>query len=140
VLRETYSSLQTENSLKQSTVCELKKLQPVSYNWTRISCNGLSDLNSFVGKFVNLWPSGRDASLHLKTCDGKATIYLQLGLGRHHPPPFSQPPPRHVPWPSRQRRMQRRVLVCEQAEQAQAKTNVEEFAENANEKVDKDES
>ena len=102
---------------------------------------GLSDVNSFVGKFLNLWQSGRDASLHLKTCDGKATINLQLGLGQVPPPPFSQPPPRHVPaGPSRQRRTQRRALAREQAEQAQAKTNVEEVAENANEEVGKDES
>ena len=104
---------------------------------------GLSDLNSFVGKFLNLWQSGRDASLHLKTCDGKATVNLQLGLGQAPPPPSSEPPPRHVPGPSRQRRTQRRALArqqAEQAEQAQAKTDEEEAAENANEKVEKDES
>ena len=101
---------------------------------------GLSELNSFIGKFLNLWQSGRDASLHLKTCDGKATINLQLGLGQAPPPPSSQPPPRHVPGPSRQRRTQRRALAREQAEQAQAKNNVEEVAENANEEVAKNES
>ena len=101
---------------------------------------GLSDLNSFVGQFLHLWQSGRDASLHLKTCDGKATINLQLGLGQAPPPPFSQPPPRRVPGPSHQRRTQRRALAREQAEQAQAKTNEEEVAENDNEEVDKDES
>jgi hypothetical protein len=101
---------------------------------------GLSDLNSFVGKFLNLWQSGRDASLNLTTCDGRATINLQLGLGQAPPPPSSQPPPRHVPGPSRQRRTQRRALARQQAEQAQAKTDKEEAAENANEKVENDES
>ena len=101
---------------------------------------GLPELNSFVGKFLKLWQSGCDASLHLKTRDGKATINLQLGLGQAPPPPFSKPPPRHVPGPSRQRRTQRRALAREQAEQAQAKNNVEEVAENANEDVAKNES
>jgi cell division protein FtsN len=87
-----------------------------------------------------LWQSGCDASLLLKTRDGKATINLQLGLGQAPPTPFFEPPPRHVPGPSRQRRTKRRALIREQAEQAQAKNDVEEVAENANEEVDKNES
>jgi hypothetical protein len=101
---------------------------------------GLSELNSFVGIFLNLWQSGCDASLNLKTRDGKATINLQLGLGQAPPPPSSQPPPRHVPGPSRQRRTQRRALAREQAVQAKSKYNVEEVAENTNAEVDNDKS
>ena len=97
---------------------------------------GLYEVNSFVGKFMHLWKSGYDASLHLKTRDGKATINLQLGLGQAPPPP---PPPRRVPGPSRQSRTQRRALAREPAEQAKKNTEVE-VAENATEEVEQIES
>ena len=92
---------------------------------------GLAELNSFVTKFLNLWQSGCDASLQLKTRGGKAKITLQLGLGEAPPPPFSTPPPRCVPGPSRQRRTERRALARKEAEKAQDKTDVEEADEEA---------
>ena len=73
---------------------------------------GLLQLNSFVSKFLNLWQSGCDASLHVETHAGKAKIHLQVGLGQAPPPP-SAPPPHHgrVPGPSRKRRTQRCALA-----------------------------
>jgi hypothetical protein len=102
---------------------------------------GLAELNSFVTKFLNLWQSGCDASLQLKTRGGKAKITLQLGLGEAPPPPFSTPPPRRVPGPSRQRRTERRALARKEAEEAEDKTNVEEEenveeAENAKQEAE----
>ena len=95
---------------------------------------GLPQLNSFVSKFVNLWQSGCDASLHVETHAGKATIHLQVGLGQAPPLP-SAPPPHHgcVPSPSRQRRTQRRALTRQETEEAKAKSD----AEKANQEADK---
>ena len=90
---------------------------------------GLPQLNSFVSKFLNLWQSGCDASLHLETHAGKATVHLQVGLG--HAPPPSAPPSSHrrVPGPSRQRRTQRRALARAHAEEARAKSDAENVEE-----------
>ena len=62
-----------------------------------------AEVNSFIGKFVNLWQSGRDACLQLETQAGQACVTLRLGLGdhpRHHLQKVS---------PSRQRRRVRRA-------------------------------
>ena len=90
---------------------------------------GLPQLNSFISKFLNLWQSGCDASLHLETHAGKATVHLQVGLG--HAPPPSAPPSSHrrVPGPSRQRRTQRRALARAHAEEARAKSDAENVEE-----------
>ena len=90
---------------------------------------GLSELNSFVGKFLNLWQSGFDASLHLKTCDGKATVNLQVGLGKAPSPPPT--PHRRVPGPSRQRRSMRRAMARKSAEEAVADEQAKKDAEEA---------
>ena len=42
---------------------------------------GLVEMNSFIGKFVNLWQSGCDASLKIESSAGKASVVLQLHLG-----------------------------------------------------------
>ena len=48
---------------------------------------GLSEINSFMGKFVSLWQSGRNASLKVESKAGQAHVTLQLDLGHplHHP-------------------------------------------------------
>ena len=93
---------------------------------------GLLQLNSFVSKFLNLWQSGCDASLHVETHAGKAKIHLQVGLGQAPPPP-SAPPPHHgrVPGPSRKRRTQRRALARKEAEEAKAKADAEKAEQEA---------
>ena len=40
-------------------------------------------VHSFVGKFMNLWKSGEDASLQFETHAGQACVTLRLGLGEH---------------------------------------------------------
>ena len=40
-----------------------------------------AEINSFVGKFLNLWKSGFDASLKFETRAGKASVSISLGLG-----------------------------------------------------------
>ena len=40
-----------------------------------------AEINSFVGKFLNLWKSGFDTSLKFETRAGKASISISLGLG-----------------------------------------------------------
>ena len=47
--------------------------------------SGLEELNSFVGKFVRLWQTGVESSLHLSSQGGKAFINLQAGLGQAPP-------------------------------------------------------
>ena len=39
---------------------------------------GLVEINSFVGKFVSLWQSGRDANLKLESKAGKAFVSLEV--------------------------------------------------------------
>ena len=66
---------------------------------------GLEQLHSFVGKFVSLWQSGLDASLHLNTKAGEAHINLRVGLGQAPLPPHQVP---HLPRSSRPSRLRRR--------------------------------
>ena len=43
--------------------------------------NTLEEVSSFVNKFVNLWKSGCDASLHMESQAGQAFVTIRLGLG-----------------------------------------------------------
>ena len=43
---------------------------------------GLSELDSFVRKFVLLWKSGCDAKLSVETEAGNAFVNLSVGLGK----------------------------------------------------------
>ena len=40
-----------------------------------------ADINSFVRKFLDLWKTGKDASLKLETSAGEARVSLELELG-----------------------------------------------------------
>ena len=79
---------------------------------------GLMELNSFVGKFINIWQSGRDASLQIQTSAGKAQVTLQADLGEATPPRAST-----KAGPARlchsQRRADERQVAAEQADQEQ---------------------
>ena len=46
------------------------------------------ELNQFIGKFVNLWQAGCEASLHVESKAGKAFVNLQLGLGQAQSHPW----------------------------------------------------
>ena len=87
-------------------------------------------INSFIGKFVNLWQNGYEASLNFKTSAGKAEISLQVGLGEA--PPLPEVPLHRVPGPSRQRRSLRRA----DARKAAAEADAEKEAEQAIEKIE----
>ena len=88
-------------------------------------------INSFVGKFVNLWQNGYEASLNFKTSAGKAEISLQVGLGEV--PPLPQVPLHRVPGPSRQRRSLRRADARKAAAEAKSEQETHKEAEQANE-------
>ena len=80
------------------------------------------ELNSFVGKFLNLWQTGRNASLKLESQAGKASVVLQLDLGYPLPPPHL---PRHVSPAQHRRRARREAARC----------NAEEAAQNIDDEV-----
>ena len=66
-----------------------------------------AEVNSFVGKFVNLWKTGRDANLNFET----HAVILRLGLGEH---PYHQNQEQHDRRrlrPSQQRRRERRTAA-----------------------------
>ena len=99
-----------------------------------------SELNQFIRKFVSLWESGCEASLHVESKAGQAYVNLKVGLGQAQT---------HVPWksehggrhrgggPAQQRRRERREaerqtrVTAEEAEAA-----VKSAMENAAEQVD----
>ena len=66
-------------------------------------------IDSFVGKFKNLWHAGLKASLTVKAEHGKAFITLRAGLGSIPPPFHLQRPqtPRPYRGPAYQRRHER---------------------------------
>jgi hypothetical protein len=68
---------------------------------------GLVEMNSFIGKFVNLWQSGSDASLKIESSAGKASVVLQLELGS--PFPQGHPLAAHHTGNARSRRRERRA-------------------------------
>ena len=81
---------------------------------------GIFELNSFVGKFVNLWQAGRNVSLKLDSQAGQASVTLQLDLGQPVPPQHLQTPHPYVQTTAQDRRRQRRADVRE-ATAAEAK-------------------
>ena len=113
----------------------------------------LGEINSFMGKFVSLWQSGRNASLKVESKAGQAHVTLQLDLGHplHHPQHQQQIPPPGLR-ASRVRRRQRRaaerqsvadaerkaaaeaVHDAAKAEKANAAVHEQENAEEANER------
>ena len=71
---------------------------------------GLTQFQSFVGKFVSLWEQGLDARLNVNCSAGQAWVQLHVGLGDAHGPQQQEPQGHvRVPGPARLRRRQRRA-------------------------------
>ena len=87
--------------------------------------SGLSELNSFVGKFVSLWKAGLDANLLVTTHAGEAKLTLEVGLGRA---PDQVPPSPYAGknGPSRQRRKARRAESRRLAEETKVNNEDED--------------
>ena len=49
----------------------------------------LVEINSFVGKFLHLWNTGRNASLNIESQAGNAAVPLRLDIGQVHQPNHS---------------------------------------------------
>ena len=81
-----------------------------------------------VGKFVNLWQNGREASLQVNSKAGKAIINLQVELGEALPLQPHQQQPERQPGPSRVRRRLRRAEDRRLAEEESTKVETEEVA------------
>ena len=83
---------------------------------------GLVEINSFIGKFVSLWQSGRDANLKVESKAGKAFVSLEVDLGcPEHPTLQPQAPLREVRAAQVRRRLKRAAKrkVAAEAEQAE---------------------
>ena len=82
----------------------------------------LFQLNSFVGKFVNLWQTGKNATLKLESQAGQASVNLLLDLGhqlphQHHPNVQGTARDRR-----RQKRSEERKLAAEKGSDDEAAT------------------
>ena len=90
---------------------------------------GLQELNSFIGKFVNLWKGGFEASLNIQSKAGKGSINLQVELEEALPVRKCSPSQLR----RRERRAEARRLADEidKAEEATAATNENTNAEEA---------
>ena len=100
---------------------------------------GRNELDNFVKKFVSLWQSGCDASLHVETKAGNAFVSLHLGLGQAQPHHGQGLKARgqgcRVGSPSKQRRKERRE--AERVERAAAEQeDIEENKTGTNENVE----
>ena len=97
----------------------------------------VTELDSFVKKFHQLWSDGHSAHLDLDTHAGRAWVGLRVQLGNAPPghlfrPPHPQPPYRKPESPSRQRRRDRRAAAARktEAEKASNFENAEEAGSN----------
>jgi hypothetical protein len=93
---------------------------------------GLKELNSFLGKFVNLWQSGMEATLRIDSKAGQATINLEVGLGQA-PQPEQHPICKYGP--SRLRRRERRADARKLAEEVTEDTAEQAATSNTSEKT-----
>ena len=85
------------------------------------------EINSFVGKFLHLWNTGRNASLNIESQAGNAAVTLRLDLGQ----PSQQPHHFHGTNAGdrcRQRRADSRKSAAEEAQSvtSESKEVVEE--------------
>ena len=87
------------------------------------------EINSFIGKFLNLWKSGLDASLTLESHAGEASVSLRLGLGTYCatvPEVVDKPCFTKKVSPSQVRRRQQRAKARHDAAKDKGITNVNE--------------
>jgi len=100
----------------------------------------LKDLHEFVGKFINLWNNGCNATLHISCNNGRASVNLNVGIGHSLSPCHSQPqfhhlntsPYHHKVSPSRLRRRERRDKARQEAAKNVAlNPKAEKFSPNA---------
>ena len=82
--------------------------------------SSLIEINSFVGKFLHLWNTGRNASLNIESQAGDTAVTLRLDLCK----PVHQPHHSHGLTNARDRRRQRRAeRIKSGAEEAQSETS-----------------
>ena len=89
-----------------------------------------TELDTFIGKFKQIWKSGQSAHLHIETNDGQAWVCFCYHLG-HAPGPLHQGPHqqgrrRTRDDPSRQLRRARRAA---EREAGKATTTTEKVSE-----------
>ena len=101
----------------------------------------VTELDTFVLKFHQLWKAGHTAHLDLDTCAGKAWVGLRVQLGHVPGPPHHELHPTFVKkkdTPSRQRRRARRAAAQQKnvAEEASKRETVEESVEEAENPVE----
>ena len=89
---------------------------------------GLTQFQSFIGKFLSLWQQGLDARLRVNTSAGQAWIQLHVGLGDAHRPQQQEPQGHvRVPGPARLRRREKRAEARRlEAEKAKEDKSVKE--------------
>ena len=100
----------------------------------------VTELDTFIQKFYQLWNSGQTAHLDVDTHAGKAWVGLRVQLGHvpgplHHHPPFIQPRKKSES-PSRQRRRARRAAARLTAEEAANQDLIKESSTVSNEPSD----
>ena len=96
-------------------------VQACNYFRSEIQKMALNELDSFIYKFKNLWQTGRNASLSLKSNYGKVEAHLGVELGEAFAPVFQ----RSKNGPSRQKRRERRA-AARNAGKAKQPVNVKE--------------
>ena len=76
-----------------------------------MAVDSFAEMNSFLGKFANLWKSGSDASLQFEAHAGQACVTLRLGLGEHPYEQFQEQKFSKKESPSQKRRRDRRAAA-----------------------------
>ena len=117
--------------LNTKSISSYRKCQPVS-DLKHFSHHGF-EVDSFVSKFKHLWNSGIDATLTVKSKNGKATVVLTADLGPLPGPPCQVYLPRHPLRQDRSPAYQRRQERRQAAGKAAAK--VDHVAEEADDRI-----
>ena len=102
-----------------------------------MAMGSFDEINSFVGKFTNLWKSGRDASLQFEAHAGQACVVLRLGLGEHPDRVFQEKQFKKKVSPCQQRRRERRAAARVMSTENVEKKASDRETETINNVVDK---
>ena len=85
----------------------------------------MTELDTFVQKFRQLWKCGHDANLNVESKNGKAWVNLRLCLDDEPGPPHQQVNfPKFKTSPSRERRKLRREVARQEDEQARKESEM----------------